>query len=84
MKKLFLAFAVAVALAGCTPSAEIVSMPVMPQGFEGCTIGSAYNGVTRIYLARCPNSTTTADYSQGKTHMRTVTVDGITYTKDEK
>ena len=54
-------------LSGCKPSASNdTGFTVMPQGFEGCKVGSAYNGGTFI-MVRCPNSTTTTSYTSGKT-----------------
>lgn len=72
----------AVALAGCTPSAHEVIWPVVPDGLKDCKFYEITNsnGAT-IKVIRCPMSTTSIQYQSGKTTVNTVVIDGVEYTK---
>lgn len=83
MKKIMLIIAVAITLSACNPSAYTVSMPVLPEGFQDCKFAYVQNSSTSFYIARCPNSTTSATYKQGKTTKTTITVDGKVYEEKE-
>lgn len=57
----------------------------LPDGFKDCKVVYVYNKDGEgVYLARCPNSTTTVKYNSGKTTRRVITVDGVEYEAKEK
>lgn len=83
--EIFGLFILAALLTGCTPSATEADYPVRPPELQDCKIYSLINGNgERITIARCPNSTTTANYKNGKTSAATITVDGVTYVRAAK
>jgi len=79
MKKVIFATCIAVALAGCGPSAsdETKKFPIMPDGLKDCKI---FNIVSEhgshLTVVRCPASSTTAKYQQGKMQMTVATISG--------
>lgn len=75
MKKLFITTMCTFALVGCNKSSvELTSKYNIPQELSDCKIYfvGANNG-TGITVVRCPNSSTTTSYKQGKA-TRSVTV----------
>lgn len=43
----------------------------MPDGFSDCIVGKTSNGLSHLYMVRCPNSTTTTNHKSGKSSYRT-------------
>lgn len=83
MKKLVVSL-IAMVLVGCSPpSSTEQHYGALPEEFKDCKIFrvSNENGTDRIILARCPNSTTSTTYSEGKSKATTVVVDGVEYVK---
>lgn len=71
-----------VALAGCTPSADEQKWPVLPEGLKDCKFYKLTDeSANTIKVARCPMSSTSISYQQGKTTATTVVIDGQEYTK---
>jgi hypothetical protein len=71
-------------LSGCgaDPSQSFVSNQV-PKGFEDCAFGymrdlNIPGSAGKLYMVRCPNSTTTATTSE-KHPVTTVTIDNVEY-----
>lgn len=85
MKKILAIVLAVVALSGCEPSAKEVVMEVMPKALEDCNvyeIKDRYNVTIRVM--RCPNSTTSTNYTTGgksKKHHTNIVIDGETYEK---
>ena len=86
MKTIFIGMLVlATLLTGCTPSATEANYPVRPPELQDCKIYRLTNADGgSITVARCPNSTTTANYKNGKTSAATITVDGVAYVRAAK
>lgn len=86
MKKIVLSLVVFV-LAGCSPSAEEVAFPIVPEGLKDCTFyHMSAGGIDReITVARCPNSTTSTNYieREGKHEVTktAILIDGVEYVK---
>ena len=58
----------ALLIAGCTPETkEISSNYVLPKGLEDCQIYEMSATTARLYVVRCPNSTTNTTTTSGKT-----------------
>jgi len=78
----YIMLVMAVALAGCTPSAKETVWEVLPDGLKDCKFYeiSNSNGAT-MKVVRCPMSTTSIQYQSGKATINTVVVDGVEYTK---
>lgn len=74
----------AVVLAGCSPSYESMSMPVLPDELKDCKFYHVSNGEVRMRIVRCPNSATSTTYTSGKTTRTDVIIDGVTYRPVEK
>ena len=72
-------------LAGCYNKAEERKFSAMPKELANCRVFYVQNsdgvGMT---VARCPNSTTTAEVRSGKTTQTTVTIDGVEYAPTQK
>jgi hypothetical protein len=78
MKKIILL--ICLALTACTPSASEKRMPVMPKGLEDCSVYTINDGELGVYTVfRCPDSTTTTSYKEGKTTKTVVVIDGKEY-----
>lgn len=72
----------AVVLAGCTPSAQEVVWPVLPEGLKDCKFYKLTDESGNVIrLARCPMSISALNYQSGKTYGNTITIDGVEYTK---
>lgn len=83
MKKLIVILGVLM-LAGCYDRARIVNFPAMPPELADCKVYAINNtNGEHITVMRCPNSTTSTNYSSGKTTRSTVVIDGETYEKKE-
>lgn len=80
MKRL-IAIAALAFVAGCAPSSSKITFPVVPDELHDCTFHEISDGMTRIKVARCPNSTTSTTYQQGKTTSTAVVIDGVEYVK---
>lgn len=75
-------------LSGCfggveTPIANQFVVPVVPKGFENCIFGylkdtNIPGSAGRLYMVRCPNSTTTVTTTD-KYPVTTVTIDNVEY-----
>lgn len=76
--------ATAVVLAGCSPSYESMSMPVLPDELKDCKFYLVSNGPISMRVVRCPNSATSTTYTSGKTTRTDVVIDGVTYRAVEK
>ena len=55
------------------------------RGLEDCTYYVVDPGGTHniVRVIRCPNSTTSTSYVQGKTTVNTVVIDGVEYVKKD-
>lgn len=71
-------------LSACTPSANEVSYPVLPDELKDCKFFRVDNGGFPIRVVRCPNSTTSATFQSGKTTKTTVVIDGKEYVEKEQ
>lgn len=78
MKKLLIVLGLAVMATGCTKPQDISHEVAMPPGFEDCTVGVTARDLGRLYMIRCPNSSTTT-MTGGKHDKPTVTIDGVEY-----
>lgn len=78
MSKLVLIIA-AILLAGCSPSSEKMSFQGLPDELKDCTFHRVSDGINRITVARCPNSTASTAYRSGKTTRAAVVIDGKEY-----
>lgn len=76
--------ATAVVLAGCSPSYESMSMPVLPDELKDCKFYHVSNGEISMRIVRCPNSATSTTYTSGKTTRTDVVIDGVAYRPVEK
>ena len=71
-----------VVLAGCTPSAQEQTWPVLPEGLKDCKFYKLTDeSANTIRVVRCPASSTSIEYQVGKSRQTTVIVDGVEYTK---
>lgn len=69
-------------LAGCTPSAQEQTWPILPDGLKDCKFYKLTDdSANTIRVVRCPMSSTTATYKVGKSTQTTVVVDGKEYTQ---
>lgn len=78
MKKTVLLFVTALLLTACTSevsTSDYTTIAQTDKDLKGCVIKHVSGGLHSIYIARCPNSTTTATWSSGKTRMTSVTID---------
>lgn len=74
-----------VGLAGCSNSASEMRFSAMPPELKDCKIFAVSNDSgSHIKVARCPNSTTTTTYSQGKSQASVIVVDGVEYERKER
>lgn len=73
-------------IAACNPHSEdaTVDFPVMPKELSDCKIYWISGKYRALYVVRCPNSTTSTTYRQGKTSATTVVIDGVEYVKREQ
>lgn len=63
-------------LAACSPSYEQMHYPVLPEELKDCRFFQITRGAGEyITVVRCPNSSTTTQYSSGKTKVQTVVVE---------
>ena len=71
-----------VLLAGCTPSANEQTWPVLPEGLKDCKFYKLTDdSANTIKVARCPMSSASISYQSGKVTATTVVIDGVEYTK---
>jgi hypothetical protein len=85
MKTKIIALAAVIGLVGCgDPSAAKISYPVWPKELSDCEVFNVSDGISNIKVVRCPMSSTTATYKQGKTTAVTVVIDGVEYEKKGK
>lgn len=69
-------------LAGCTPSAQEQTFPVVPEGLKDCKFYKLTDeSANTIRVVRCPGSSTSMNYQTGKTRSNSIVVDGVEYTK---
>jgi len=78
--------AVALVLAGCGPRAPLNKTDeyILPEHLKDCSITLINSGMRELYVVRCPNSTVSTKYQEGKTTKRVITVDGETYERIEQ
>lgn len=80
MKKIMLLAAMLI-LAGCKPSSEVRTFPVLPTELLDCKFFYLLDGTNSgVTVARCPNSTTTVRQND-KAGTTTVVIDGAEYVK---
>jgi hypothetical protein len=65
----------AVFLAGCGQSVSSLDYPV-PEELKDCAFYKLTNGADAIKVVRCPNSTTSVTYRDGKHDQTSVVIDG--------
>lgn len=70
---------IVVFLAACTPTAKEVLPPVLPEGLKDCKFYELFDGGSYMKVVRCPSSSTSTTYRQGKTNKNTVLIDGVEY-----
>nr|WP_200563205.1 hypothetical protein [Paraburkholderia aspalathi] len=70
-----LTLGLAVLAAGCGPSVSTPSYPLPPE-LSDCKLYKLSDGLDSITVARCPNSTTSTTYREGKSDHTAVVVDG--------
>lgn len=78
MKKLIAALTVttAVLLTGCDSSTSSITHDyVMPPELSKCKIYSMSDGLNRIRVVHCPNSSTTTNYRSNKTTKNITVID---------
>jgi len=87
MKNLMAVIIAAFTLVACDGSYNNVQAKVTPPELADChLIEWNPTGVRELYVVRCPNSTTTTNWTAGKhsnQHNTTVVIDGQTYQKVE-
>jgi hypothetical protein len=67
-------------LAGCSPSAEEKVWPILPEALKDCKFYKLKDDAANtITVVRCPMSSTTTQYKNGKTTQTTVVIDGVEY-----
>ena len=78
----YILLVMAIALSGCTPSAQEIIWPVVPDELKDCKFYELVNskGAT-MKVVRCPMSSTSVQYQSGKTTVNTIVIDGVEYTK---
>ena len=69
------ALCLAVLAAGCQPSVETAKYP-LPAELQDCKLFKLSDGLNSITVVRCPNSTTSTNYREGKSDRTSVVVDG--------
>lgn len=52
---------------------------VLPEELKDCKIFNISNGWGILTVVRCPNSSTSTIYSEGKTIKKVVVIDGVEY-----
>ena len=63
-----------VVLTGCEPSSNKVEYPVLHEDLKDCKFYTiSRNGLGKVLVVRCPNSSTTTSYMDGKV-SRNITV----------
>lgn len=85
MKKILITLLAVIALSGCEPSAREVIPEVIPKELQDCRLYELKNRAGEyMKIMRCPNSTTSTNYTTGgksKTHHTDIVIDGTTYEK---
>jgi len=67
-------------ISGCENKYEEIDYPVRPPELNDCAIYRLSNSEGgSIVVVRCPNSTTSTTYPQGKTQGSSIVVDGVEY-----
>lgn len=69
-------------LAGCEPSTSRIDYEYrLPEELKDCEIYSLNTGDLggSLKVVRCPNSTTTSRYMEGKVEKQVITIDGAQY-----
>jgi hypothetical protein len=69
------ALGLALLAAGCEPSVSPANYPLPPE-LADCKPFDLSNGIDSITVVRCPNSTTSTTFRQGKHDETSVVVDG--------
>lgn len=83
-KSLVYTSAILITLTGCSDRATEMRFPVLPTELKDCKIFRLSNREgDAINVARCPNSTTTTEYSSGKAKVNSIVVDGVEYKRGE-
>lgn len=76
----FIFIAAALLVTACDPYAKVVDAPVLPDGLKDCKFYVvSTNGSNYLNVVRCPNSTTSTNYTSGKAQHTTVVIDGKQY-----
>ncbi len=76
MKKLFGIALVLIMVAGCGSKAVEYTPPVIPADLQDCKFYSMRTNGYNMRVVRCPNSSVSTTFSQGKSTTTTVTIDG--------
>ena len=72
----YLMLALTLGVAGCNPSTSPVNFPLRPAHLQDCSFDELSNGQNRILVVRCPNSTVSTSYMEGKERKNPVTISG--------
>lgn len=73
MKKLIII--AALLITGCTPeTTEISDTYSLPKGLQDCQIYQMSGSIARLYVVRCPNSTTSTTTTSGKITTSVATI----------
>ncbi len=75
MKRITLILLTIFTLAGCESRTTEVHSFILPEGLKDCKIYDMNNGLRRIIVVRCPNSSTSTQYHSGKTSVNTTVVE---------
>ena len=71
-----LAIAAALLLSACSPQYRTLDFPLLPEELKDCKFFVVSNGTAEMRVVRCPNSSTTTQYRQGKVTRSLTTIDG--------
>ena len=70
---------------GCSDGYKPLNYTVIPPELNDCSFTRLTNSNGgSIDVVRCPNSSTSTSYAQGKTTRRVVTIDGVNYVENKK
>jgi len=75
MRFILCTLGLAVLVAGCQPSVTTADFP-LPAELQDCKLFELSDGINSITVVRCPNSTTSTTYREGKSDHTSVVVDG--------
>ena len=85
MKKFLVILIMSLAITACSPTASETSDSYkIPEELNDCKFFYLYSpSKSGLNVVRCPNSSVSTTYMQGKTPTTTVTIDGVIYTRKE-